>query len=530
MAEKYIVSHDLGTSSDKAILVTMDGEIVGISQRKYPLHHPQANFAEQDPDDLWQAVAGTTRDVIRNTGTAPDSVVAITFSSQMQGLIPVSARGEVLYPAISWLDGRAADIIHERLWTPPRVQGYNIFRLLKFLRITGGTPGHAGKDQIGKILWLQKFRPEIFKKLYKFIDIKDYIIYKLCGSFITSVDLAVIWWLLDTRGHRNVWHEGLCRMAGITPAQLSEVRGSAETVGRLTAEAAAELGLPESCSVINGAGDLSAAAIGSGAINEGELHISIGTSSWVAGHFTTRKIDIAHYTGCIGSAIPEKYYLAMAHQETAGLCVEWLKNQILYDHPAELSMEETNALYRTFDDQAAQSPPGSNGLIFTPWMFGERCPLDDDDVRGGFYNLGLNHNRSDIIRSVFEGIALNTRWAMETLEKLYQPVSELNVIGGGAKSDLWCQIMSDTLNRRIHQIGDPQHAGARGMALLASYSLGHLQNLSEVKNRIPVNQTFLPRPDYRRLYDHHFEHFKEIYRLNRKWFKTIKPEPIHEKT
>jgi len=254
MNERYIVAHDLGTGSDKAILVTLDGEIAGIAQRKYPLHHPEPGFAEQDPADLWAAVAATTKEVVEKTGVPPASVAAITFSSQMQGLIPVAPDGTVLHPSITWLDGRAAGIIHKKLWTPPRVRGYNIFRLLKFLRITGGTPGHTGKDQIGKILWLRDNRPVIFEKVYKFLDVKDYILFRLTGKFVTSVDLAVIWWLLDTRGHRNQWHEGLCRLAGITPDQLPEVKGSAEIAGFLTAGAARELGLTEKCAVVNGAG------------------------------------------------------------------------------------------------------------------------------------------------------------------------------------------------------------------------------------------------------------------------------------
>ncbi len=521
MSDRFIISHDLGTSSDKAILVTVKGEIVAIAQRKYPLHHPRPDFAEQDPRDLWTAVAETTREVVEKTGVPVDSVIAVTFSSQMQGLIPVTSDGVALYPSITWLDGRSAEIIERILWTPPRIQGYNIFRLIRFLRITGGTPGHTGKDQIGKILWLRENRPEIFADLYKFIDVKDYIIFRLTGRFVTSVDLAVIWWMLDTRGHRNQWDERLCRLAGITAEQLPEVRRSSDIIGYLSAESARVLGLSEKCAVVNGAGDLSAAAFGSGAIYEGELHINIGTSNWVAGHFTRRKIDLAHYTGCIGSALPDQYYLAMAHQETAGLCVDWLKNQILYENPDQLSMDETNALYRKFDEQAALSTPGASGLLFTPWMFGERSPLDDDYVRAGFYNLSLNHNRSDIIRSVFEGIALNTRWALETLEKLYHPVQDLNMIGGGAKSAVWCQILADVLRRNIHQVSDPQHAGARGVALLASFALGYLNSIGDIKQMIPISKIYSPDPNYSDLYDHYFAHFKAIYRQNRKWFRTM---------
>ena len=521
MAERYIVSHDLGTGSDKAILVTMQGEITGIASRKYPLHHPEPGFAEQDPADLWAAVITTTKEVIEKSGVSSESVAAITFSSQMQGLIPVAADGTVLHPAITWLDGRAAEIIHKKLWTPPRVQGYNIFRLLKFLRITGGTPGHTGKDQIGKILWLRDHKPGIFGSSYKFLDVKDYILFRLTGRFVTSVDLAVIWWLLDTRGHRNQWHEGLCRLAGITPDQLSEVKRSAEIAGYLTAGAARELGLTEKCAVVNGAGDMSAAALGSGAIEEGDLHISVGTSSWVGGHFVRRKTDITHYAGCIGSALPERYYLAMAHQETAGLCLEWLKNQILYDQSHDPDINETDLIYRKFDEEAARSPAGARDLVFTPWMFGERCPLDDEHVRGGFYNLSLSHTRSDLIRAVFEGIAMNTRWAMETLENLYHPVSELNIIGGGAKSNIWCQIFADVLNRGIHQISDPQHAGARGAALLAGFTLGYIKSVSEIRSRIPVMHRYTPDPANRTLYDDHFIFFKALYRQNRRWFKRM---------
>jgi xylulokinase len=521
VAEHYIVSHDLGTSSDKALLVTMNGEITGIAQRKYPLQHPEPGFAEQDPVDLWAAVAATTKEVIEKTGIPAASVAAITFSSQMQGLIPVASDGTVLYPSITWLDGRAAGIIHEKLWTQPRIQGYNIFRLLKFLRITGGTPGHTGKDQIGKILWLQEHKPQIFEKVVKFLDVKDYILYRLTGKFVTSVDLAVIWWLLDTRRHRNQWHAGLCRLAGVTPDQLSQVKGSAEIAGNLTAAAARELGLTEKCAVVNGAGDMSAAALGSGAIEEGELHISVGTSSWVGGHVIRRKTDITHYAGCIGSALPERYYLAMAHQETAGLCLEWLKDRILYDHSHDPELDETDAVYRKFDQAAALSPPGAGKLIFTPWMFGERCPLDDEHVRGGFFNLTLSHTRSDLIRAVFEGIAMNTRWAMETLENLYHPVAELNIIGGGAKSNIWCQIFADVLNRGINQISEPQHAGARGAALLAGFALGHLKSVSEIKSRIPVMKRYTPDPANRALYDDRFLHFKALYRQNRLWFRRI---------
>ncbi len=529
MTEKYIISHDLGTSSDKAILVTVFGKIIDSAKQDYPLYHPQPGFAEQDPMDLWKAVCSTTREVISKTEVNVADIVGITFSSQMQGLIPVTKEGKPLTPSMTWLDGRAADIIREELWTQPRIMGYNILRLRKFIKITGGSPGQAGKDQIGKLLWLKKYKSEVFNETYKFIDIKDFIIFKLTGQFITSADVGVIWWLLDTRKNLNQWHPGLCKLAGITPNRLSEVKESAAIVGSLTNEAAIETGLNLNTTIINGAGDLTCATLGSGAINEGELYISVGTSGWVAGHVTKRKIDIAHYTGCIGSAYPQKYYLAMAHQETAGYCLEWLKNKVLYHEKQLMDEKQKWKIYEVLDDLAAKAGPGSEGLIFTPWMYGERCPLDDDHVRGSLMNLSLSHSREHLVRAVLEGIAFNTRWAMETLENLYSKVTELNFIGGGATSDLWCQIMADITNRKINQVEDAQQAGAKGIALLASMSLGYISSFEEIKKYIKIKNSFIPNSQYRELYDTMFKEFKNIYKQNKKWYRRMNSGTLNEK-
>lgn len=521
MTEQYIVAHDLGTSADKAVLITVHGEIVASDKVEYTMHHPAPECAEQDAMDWWNAVCATTKSVLKKTGVSPKQVAGVTFSSQTQCLLPVDRKGMPLRRAFSWLDGRSADIIREKLWGPPKIQGYNIPNLLRFLTITGGAPGHTGKDQIGKLLWLRQYEPEVFKAAYKFLDAKDFAISRLTGSMVTSVDIAVIWWMLDTRKNRNQWHPKLCSLAGITPDRLAEVKNSADVAGVITEEAAGAVGLLPGTKVITGAGDLAAAALGSGAIGEGELHISMGTSGWVAGHFAKRKIDLPHYTGCIGSAMPEKYYLAMAHQETIGICLEWLKNHVLY-HKDQLKKEShVEEIYEVLDQLAEQAPPGSAGLIFTPWMYGERCPIDDQYVRAGLFNIGLNHSREHIIRAVFEGVGFNLRWALETLEKLYNKVEDLRVIGGGAKADIWCQIVADIMNRNIHRVADPQMAGARGMALLASRTLGHIDSLESVRDHIPVNKVFKPNPQLRALYDRMFREFKSLYKQNKNWYKRM---------
>jgi xylulokinase len=338
---------------------------------------------------------------------------------------------------------------------------------------------------------------------------------------VASVDIAVIWWMLDTRKNRNVWHPDLCAMAGITPDMLPEVHPAAAKVGEVTSSAAKQLGLAPGTAVINGAGDLAAAALGSGAILDGELHICVGTSGWVAGHFTKRKIDLPHYTGCIGSTYPEKYYLGMAHQETIGICLEWLRNRVLY-HKDQLKKEyHVSEVYQIFNEMAASVSPGADGMMFTPWMYGERCPLDDDYVRAGLYNVGLNHSREHIIRAIFEGIAFNLRWAKDTLEALYRPVDTLHIIGGGANSDVWCQIFADVMNRDVRRVEDPQNAGAKGVALLAAMTLGYIDSYESIADHIRVNKTFTPNPANRALYEQRFREFKNLYKQNKKWFKRM---------
>ena len=521
MKDKFIVVHDMGTSSDKAALVSVHGKLIAEVKENYPLYHPKPGFAEQNPDDLWDAIYKTTKELLKQTSVNPRDIAGITMASQSQCILPVDEKGRPLRTMISWLDGRSAEIMRTKVWKQPKIQGYNPFRLLKYLTITGGAPGHTGKDQIGKLLWLKEHEPEIFKRTYKFLDAKDYITYKLTGEFVTSVDLAYIWWMVDSRKKQYKWHQSLCKMAGISPEKLSEIKESSEIMGELTKEAAESIGLNPGTPVVNGTSDLAASAIGSGVLKNEKFHICIGTSGWVAGHAEKRKIDLIHYAGCMGSGYPKKYYLAMAHQETAGICLEWLKNSVLYHKQQLISEAHVHEVYEVLDQLAEEAGPGAKGLIFTPWMYGERCPLNDDHVRAGLFNVSLDHNRKHIIRAVFEGIAYNTRWAMETLEKLYRKQDELAIIGGGAKSDIWCQIVADITNRKIKRVQNPRQSAGTGAALLASFGLGYIKNFEDIANYIKYDKYFYPNPDNRELYDRMFKEFKNIYSQNKNWYKRV---------
>jgi len=510
---KYILAHDLGTSGNKAVLLDLEMNVVAKATANYPIYYPEKGWAEQDPGDWWRAVVETTRRVLEEAEAKPPDVAGLTFSTQMAGTLPVDESGEPLMRCMIWLDTRAAKQAAEIWKGLVKVAGYNVFKLFWFLRITGGCPGLAGKDVITKILWVKEERPELYVKTHKFLDCKDYLLFRCTGNFITSRDLANVSWMMDTRPGKMNWSDAILRKFGIDRAKLPEIRASTDLAGELTREAASELGLEPGTPVVVGAGDITSAAVGSGAVAEYEFHAYLGTSSWLAFHVRERKKDIRHYMGSICSARPDMY-LCVAEQETACACLDWLRD-VLYGE------EAPEDVYREFDKLAEEVEPGARGLIFTPWLFGERAPLDDPTVRGAFLNLSLEHKRGHLVRAVMEGVALNLRWALFYMERLGRRAEHINVIGGGVKSDVWCQIMADVLNRPVRRVADPAEAGARGAAMVAAVGLGILPSFEEASKLVRIERVFQPRPENRSIYDRLFEEFKAFYERNKAMYRRL---------
>jgi xylulokinase len=512
---KYILAHDTGTSSNKAVLVGLDGEIIGHASADYQVVYPRRGYAEQSPMDWWNAVTKTTSEILKTTKIKPPDIAAIIFTTQMSGTLPVNSEGEPLTPCLIWLDTRAKEQAERMSRGIIKVAGYDLFTLIKFLRITGGIYGHAGKDPICKILWLKEKEPKIYAETYKFLDCKDYLIYKCTGNFVTSRDCANVWWMMDTRKGRFTWSDSILKKYGITKSKLPEIMKSTDVAGKLTSKAASEMDLCEGIPVIVGAGDVASAATGSGAIKEKKLHAYIGTSSWLGCHLSERKKDLFHYIGSICSANPEMY-LCVAEQETAGACLDWLKNTLF--------PEDREDIYGIINETAAKVEPGAKGLIFTPWLFGERAPIDDPTVRGGFYNLSLEHSREHMIRAVLEGVALNLKWALGYMEKLSEKAESINIIGGGAMLDAWCQIFADALGRRIKLVHDPKEAGARGAAIIAMVALGYLGSFEEAEKLVKIDKVYEPNPKNVPVYERIFREFKSIYKNNKKMYRRLNIE------
>ena len=327
--------------------------------------------------------------------------------------------------------------------------------------------------------------------------------------------------MTDNRDIENVvYDDALFKITTLERDKLPELKRAVDLLGDLKADVAAEFGLPANIPVVMGTPDVHSAAIGSGAVKDFEGHLYIGTSSWLTCHVPFKKTDIFHGLGSLPSPISGRYLL-LNEQESAGACLKFLKDNILYHEDALLTEANVPNIYKVFDQVAAEAPAGSGKLIFTPWLYGERTPIEDHTIRGGFHNMSLQTTREHLIRAVFEGVAYNAKWLLKYVEKFIgRHMNALNIIGGGANSALWCQIFADVLDRDIRQVKDPIHANSRGAALLASVALGY-SSFDDISERTQILRTYTPNPDNRQIYDELFGEFLEIYKRNKSMYARL---------
>jgi xylulokinase len=517
----YILALDLGTSGLKLALTTTRGQIVGSAEQRYPLHRLDGGGVEQDPEDWWRAVVRGTRRVLAAAGVDAGRVVGVGCSSQWSGTVPVDSDGRPLTRALIWMDSRGAEQIRRVTGGVPSLRGYGLRKLVRWIRRSGGAPGHLGRDTVAHILYLRDQLPAVYERAYKFLEPRDWINLRLTGRFATSFDAVALLWVADTRDADAVrYDERLLAMTGLERGKLPELVPAATVLGTLRPEVAAELGLPPSARVVTGAPDIMAAAIGAGAVRDFDTHLSIGTSSWLVCHVPGKKTDLFHNMASLPSAIPGRYLLTN-EQESAGVCLAELGSNVLFPQDGVAPAAVPEDPYAVMCALAEAVPAGSDGLIFAPWVNGERTPVDDRTVRGGFFNQSLGVTRGHLVRAVLEGVAYNSRWLLVHVERfIKRPVEVITAVGGGAQSGLWCQIHADVLDRVVLQARDPALASARGAALQASVALGHL-GWDEVPDAVPIARAFEPDPGRRRVYDTLFPEFLNLYRSTRRIYARL---------
>ena len=495
----YILSVDLGTTTVKAGLVdprTLD--VAALETAESPVEYPKPGWSIQDPAGLWSLIAGLSRRLAEEAGS--HGVEGVVFSTYLAGVVLMDEEGGELTPLITWLDERAHGLPREAFSGPIRIAGYNAFRLLEFLRLAGGAPSRTGKDPISKIAWLAENEPDTYRSARFIGNMKSWLLLKTTGTHATSPDEAHLTWLADTRGGRARWSERLLKRYRISREKLPTIMDSTSVAGKLREPAASELGLEEGVPVVVGAGDIASAAVGSGAVADGEYHVYIGTSDWLGVHSPKRLLDVGHYIGSLLSAKPGSY-LVIAEQEIGGALLDWI-------------LRVTGSDYSILEE-ASEVPPGSGGLLMAPWLYGERCPIDDPNARGVLVGFSTTHDKAHLARAALEAVAFNIAWALEPMERLVGPAESMRAVGGGFKSRLWARIVASATGKALEVTEDPQLAGIRGAAAIAVSALEG-SSLEEVAARVRVAETVRPDPRESRIY-------RRLGALYRKLYSRLKP-------
>lgn len=527
MRDTYILAIDLGTSGCKAAVVSTSGAVCGWEFEGVETLLVPNGGAEQDPQAWWNAFRRVAKKLVGNKLVPTGQIVAICCSTQGECTVPVDIEGQPLMNAILWMDSRGAEQLKTLTRGPIMVAGYHAWRLWRWVRLTGGAPSLTGKDPAAHMLYVKHEHPDIYARTHKFLNALDYLNMRLTGRFVATYDSILTSWVTDNRNASNVvYSKPLLRACGIAADKFPDIVKCTDVIGTLRPDVAAELGLGTDVAVVAGAIDGTAAAVGSGAVRDYEAHLYIGTSSWLGAHVPFKKTDLASSLASVPCAIPGRYLL-MALQATAGGNLTFLRDKLLYHKDELLHEEGVPDVYKIMDRIAERTPAGSNGVVYTPWIYGERAPVEDACVRATIYNLSLENSRADIIRAVLEGVAFNTRWLLQPFERfLGRSLDHVNIVGGGATSSVWCQIFADVLNRRMRQLKDPIQANVRGAAFIAAVGLGIL-SFDDVPDHTEYQREYEPTPAHRTVYDAGFREFVNIYRQNKSIYQRLNRRRVY---
>ena len=527
----YILAYDIGTTGVKTCLFGVDDTIklLASASRGYPLYIMPDGGAEQDGDDWWRGMAESTAELFSSIDIKPEQVAGISFCSQMQGLVLADKDGVPVHRPMSYMDQRAKEEIKNGIANGLQVAGANVFKLLPSLMITGAVSSSV-KDPVWKYKWVEAHEPENFKRAYKWLDVKDYLICRCTGKFTMTEDSAFATLIYDTRPGKQCWSKKMCSMFDIDMELLPEIIKSTDMVGGLTEKAAKELGLKAGTPVFGGGGDSSLIGVGAGCVNIGDTHIYSGTSGWVITVTDKQMVDVTAMIAAITGAQSGKFNY-FAEMETAGKCLEWVKDHLALDEIG-IYLEKKNvtegfestctSLYDYMTQTVKDVPPGAGGVIFTPWLHGNRCPFEDPDSTGMFFGIKLETGKTELIRAVLEGVMYHLRWMLECQDKKLKTSDPIRFVGGGALSSVSCQMLADITGRTIETVASPQNVGSVGAAAVTAVGLGIIEKLECVQDFIPAAATYVPDMEKHALYEPYYQTFKKLYKANKELYKDVK--------
>lgn len=452
----YLLGIDIGTSGTKTLLVDTAGRKIASATEEYPLYTPHPLWAEQEPTDWWQASVKGIQRVLAEAKIDPAEIAGIGLSGQMHGSVFLDADNQVIRPALLWCDQRT---VEQCVWITERAGKETVVAETLNPVLTGFTAP--------KIVWLQQKEPEAWARVKKILLPKDYVRFMLTGEFATEVSDASGTALLNVT--KRAWSDAMMAACNVTADMLPKVYESPEVSGRISAQVASLTGLKEGTPVVGGGGDQAAGAVGNGIVEEGIASCSVGTSGVLFAHMRKPYTDELLRTHTFCAAVPGEWHV-MGVQLSSGGSLRWYRDTF---GNSESGVARTMGIdpYEILTKEAATAPAGCEGLIFLPYLTGERCPYPDPYARGVFFGLTLRHNKADMVRSVLEGVAYGLKDSLEIFQAMGVTPSQVRLSGGGARSDVWRQIQADIFNRECVTINIDE-GPAFGVALLAGVGTG----------------------------------------------------------
>ncbi len=477
------VGIDLGTSAVKLLLMDGAGKIQKIVSKEYPLYFPHPGWSEQNPEDWYEKSIEGLKELLSECDKS--QVAGISFGGQMHGLVILDKDDQVIRPAILWNDGRTGE---ETDYLNQVIGKDKLSAYTANIAFAGFTAP--------KILWVKKHEPENFARIEKLMLPKDYLAYRLSGTFCTDVSDASGMLLFDVEHKR--WSKEMMEICGVKESQLAEIFESYETVGTLKPELAAELGLSENVKIAAGAGDNAAAAVGTGTVGDGACNISLGTSGTI--FISSEKFGVDEHNALHSFAHADGHYHLMGCMLSAASCNKWWMDEILRtrDYSGEQKDIDVKEL-------------GKNHVFFLPYLMGERSPHNDPNVRGTFIGMSMDTTREELTQAVLEGVVFGLRDSFEVAKSLGIQIDRTKICGGGAKSPLWRQMVADILNIRV-DIPESEEGPAMGGAMLAAVACGEYASVEEAAAKIvKVVDTVEPIPENAQRYEERYQQFRKIY-------------------
>ena len=493
--EKYILAHDLGTSGNKATLYDAEGRLRCSVVCSYPTYYPHDGYVEQDAQDWWRAVCESTRDLMEKAGIGSKDILCVSFSGQMMGCLPVDAQGEALRRMIIWADTRAGRQEKEMIDRVGMERGY---------RITGHRL--SASYSAAKLMWVRENEPEIYARTYKMLHAKDYIVHRLTGAFVTDYSDASGTNLLDIE--RKVWSQEMLDALELPASLLPELHRSCDVAGVVTAQAARETGLMQGTPVVIGGGDGSCACVGAGVVRPGRAYNVLGSSSWIS-----LAADRPLFDGQMRTFnwvhLDEKLYTPCGTMQAAGYSYSWFRDALGAEEK-RAAQEQGVSAYELLNRLADDSVPGANGVLYLPYLLGERSPRWDHDARGAFIGMGVGTTKGDLVRAVLEGVGYNLKIIRDILNRDY-PMEKLVMIGGGAKGKTWLRILADIWQTELTLPRYREEATSMGAAVCGGVGIGLYDGYEAVERMNPDEETIRPNPQNAAAYERAFARFDEAY-------------------